>query len=650
MIRLTNKIGVFLIISLFIGISLIPLSPGSITQDTSSTTERADQATQTYSTGGILLPESEIPNVLPTGLGEPPKTWDWRNASINGIQGDWMTSVKHQGKCGSCWAFAAIGTLEAMLNIRLNDPDFDLDLSEQQLVSCCGYPCNGCRGGSTYHSWLYLLEHGGAILESCFPYEQIDARGCQLYGDCDLDPVECEDKKEGWNYQQIPIDSDVGAISEPDRETMQSLIATHGPIASYILVYSDFNKYTGGIYRHRNGNLVGGHIVSLVGYNDEQGYWIGKNSWGKYWGENGYFRIAYGECYIENQIYYVDVDMETLNFPPTANCGGIYQGDSDEPISFHADQSTDMENNIVSYHWEFGDGSTSTQMNPTHTYTEKGIYTVRLTVTDEQGKTDTDEGAVFVDLWETGDYWTYDVSFESDEESLYPPILLPGSGSIDNLTLTVIDEDDQSYYLDFTGDVQGNVALNVDLEKIFFNLRAWTSFKHGSISGSLTISKAGFGIEEISLRIKGLGQLLILPIVPLPIWLPLPIDIVMEKTYDEPKILMGGILDHNEQWQIPPAQASMQFTIQAVFGMFFKTFDSEEFTDDDFTYICTDETMVETPAGSYQAFQLSSLSTYRNLDLYYAPSIQNVVKFTGGGGASEIFFYTGNLISTNTAE
>ena len=643
MIHKYGKISVFLILLLLLGMNLIPLVQASTTQNN-------EPLAQSYSTGAILLDESEIPNDIPQDLSTPPPTWDWRNATINGVQGNWMTPVKNQGKCGSCWSFAAIAMIEAMLNINLNDPDFDLDLSEQQLVSCCGYPCNGCRGGSPLHAWQYLLENGGAILESTFPYEEVDSRGCKLKGDCDEDPVECDDKKDNWDDQQIPVDEYMNAISEPDIETIQSLIVDQGPVVAYILVYSDLTKYNGGIYEHTYGDLVGGHVVNLVGYNDEEEYWIAKNSWGTIWGEDGYLRIAYGECYIEQQISYADVDMETLNFPPTADCGGIYQGSKDESIDFSSDQCRDLENNIITYQWDFGDGTTSNQTNPTHTYTDKGMYKISLTVIDEQGKTDTDEGVVFVDLWETGTFWKYDIFFETDDRELYPPILLPGSGSITNLTLTVTEEDEQSYYLDFQADFEAKLAVNVDIQNFFLNLRAWSSFKRGEISGSFKLAKAGFGIESYRFHVTGFGQLLALPIIPLPIWLPLPIDVSIEQTYETPKTLMGTIIEDNEQWEVPPSSASMDLTIQLLLGLFSKTFHADDFTDDAFSYECNEQSMVDTTAGSYQSYHLCSLSTHRTIDLYYSPMVQNIVKFDGGGGNSEILYYTGELISTNADE
>jgi C1A family cysteine protease len=54
------------------------------------------------------------------------------------------------------------------------------------------------------------------------------------------------------------------------------------------------------VYKHVTGNYAGGHCVSIVGYDDAGAYWIAKNSWGSGWGDQGFFKIAYGQCRIES--------------------------------------------------------------------------------------------------------------------------------------------------------------------------------------------------------------------------------------------------------------------------------------------------------------------------------------------------------------
>jgi len=70
-------------------------------------------------------------------------------------------------------------------------------------------------------------------------------------------------------------------------------------------VYSDFMNYKSGIYQHTSGYLEGGHAIKILGWGVEGGvdYWICANSWGTSWGEDGFFRIAYGECGIDSAVY-----------------------------------------------------------------------------------------------------------------------------------------------------------------------------------------------------------------------------------------------------------------------------------------------------------------------------------------------------------
>lgn len=60
-------------------------------------------------------------------------------------------------------------------------------------------------------------------------------------------------------------------------------------------VYEDFYYYYTGIYLHSFGDLLGYHAIRVIGWGEEEGtpYWIAANSWGDWWGENGYFRYDF---------------------------------------------------------------------------------------------------------------------------------------------------------------------------------------------------------------------------------------------------------------------------------------------------------------------------------------------------------------------
>jgi len=261
-----------------------------------------------YDEQGYLIPN---PQIL---AGNPPSAWDWRNAEYKGITGDWTTSIKDQAHCGSCWAFGVIASLESVYNIQEGDPDADVDLSEQLLVSC-GMTYDprhmiGCCGGSLYHA-IKLLRWHGTVPETCFPYLAVDANG-RDYGDCNPgdnpshNPVRCSDMCEEWKDLTIKP----GHYSSlMDQQSIKNAIYNYGPIVAAFSVYDDFYSYTGGIYEQNSNIYSGGHVIAIVGYDDDQQCWICKNSWGEDWGEpnpydtnsnGGWFRIKYGECNIDS--------------------------------------------------------------------------------------------------------------------------------------------------------------------------------------------------------------------------------------------------------------------------------------------------------------------------------------------------------------
>jgi PKD repeat protein len=81
----------------------------------------------------------------------------------------------------------------------------------------------------------------------------------------------------------------------------------------------------------------------------------------------------------------VDIMELETNSPPVANAGGPYEGAQGSPITFDATASTDPDNNIATYAWDFGDGTAGSGATVQHTYASGGEYTVTLTVTDADG-------------------------------------------------------------------------------------------------------------------------------------------------------------------------------------------------------------------------------------------------------------------------
>ncbi len=335
-----------------------------------------------YKTGCIPLDSYDVDEgkmLTIAGISDNiPASWDWRHATYHNVTGDWMTPVKNQGGCGSCWDFAAMGALEAIINIRSNNPNTNVDLSEQYLLSC---PAGGggCSGWNAFWAYSWMYRNGGAIPESCFAYEANDG-------------VPCSEKCSDWRDKLYPITS-YGSLRNPDRDEIKSMVVEFGPVVAEMAVYSDFGSYTGGVYEHPGDEPVGdiNHQVVIVGYDDNQRCWIVKNSWGSNWGENGYFRIAYGDCQIEHDIVYADFS------PVIARAGGPYFGGVGEQINFDGRQSYSFSSAIVSYSWDFGDGTTGSGRTPAHTYSKEGRFTVHLTVTDEDGEQGSCKTYVYID-------------------------------------------------------------------------------------------------------------------------------------------------------------------------------------------------------------------------------------------------------------
>ncbi|MBI2659191.1 S8 family serine peptidase [Candidatus Woesearchaeota archaeon] len=85
--------------------------------------------------------------------------------------------------------------------------------------------------------------------------------------------------------------------------------------------------------------------------------------------------------------WYIDdvVIVGKLNNKPVANANGPYAGTEDVPVTFDGSGSYDIDGNIISYEWDFGDGTTGIGMTTTHSYSSSGAYIVTLTVTDNNG-------------------------------------------------------------------------------------------------------------------------------------------------------------------------------------------------------------------------------------------------------------------------
>jgi len=328
--------------------------------------------------------ETPRPTIIDT-----PDEFSWLN--YDGI--NWVTPIKSQGNCGSCWAFALLGAMESVVKIRENQPKFQPDLSEQYVLSCL--PSSGsCRGGSSLLAAENIFNTdakgnycNGVIPESCMLYEAND-------------DIPCSDKCSNWEEKLIPI-SDYGYHRtygrSDDRELIKTLVFENGPIASHIKA-TDLFKNWGAINHNPNSYYpdfeitVGvNHVIVVLGWKDSSsikngGYWICKNSWDTGWGYDGFFNVEYGAIGIDkSMVVWVDYNPEDYDFQPVVETGGPYSSNVGEEITFDASDSFGIEGDIICYEWDFGDQTYGNGKTITHTYLERDEYIVNLTVTDDKG-------------------------------------------------------------------------------------------------------------------------------------------------------------------------------------------------------------------------------------------------------------------------
>lgn len=210
-----------------------------------------------------------------------PASLDWRN---NG--GNFVTDVKNQGNCGSCVAFGTIASIESQIKI-LRGATYAIDLSEAHLFYChARSESRNCGNGWWPDRALNFFQSQGVTEEAYYPYTAGDQN--------------CSGKLAGWDTHLTKI---TGYSKINGIEAIKEFVSTKGPVEACFSVYNDFFSYRSGIYRHTTGTLAGGHCVCIVGYDTAGGYWICKNSWGTGFGESGFFKIAFGQCGIEGQVY-----------------------------------------------------------------------------------------------------------------------------------------------------------------------------------------------------------------------------------------------------------------------------------------------------------------------------------------------------------
>jgi cathepsin C len=203
-----------------------------------------------------------------------PNSYDWRN-----VEGkNYVSPVRNQQSCGSCYIFGTEGMFEARIRVATKNATQSI-FSPQEVVSCDSLYSQGCNGGFPYLIEKYAQDFG-IVEESCYPYHGSDSQ-CK--------PTSCK-RQYFTNYGYVG-----GYYGASTEQGMMEEIYKNGPIVVNFEVLSDFYYYRSGIYKHTKlGNdpepfVTVNHSVLIVGWGEQAGtkYWIVKNSWGSGWGMNG---------------------------------------------------------------------------------------------------------------------------------------------------------------------------------------------------------------------------------------------------------------------------------------------------------------------------------------------------------------------------
>ncbi|XP_042634277.1 cathepsin B-like [Cyprinus carpio] len=271
-----------------------------------------------------------------------------------------ISQIRDQGSCGSCWAFGAVEAISDRICIH-SKGNVSVEISAEDLLSCCEECGFGCSGGYPSEAWDYWTKSGlvtgglygsnvgcrpscrqfavPSIFASCddrewtgwsaFVHEVDGTRppcsgeqdtphyrqlsliksGAKLYRTVDLRPLP------NSRFVSLPPPAGYKAYNLPsDQQQIMTELHSGGPVEAAFTVYEDFLLYKSGVYQHVTGSELGGHAVKVLGWGEENGtpYWLVANSWNLKLGlqsvhisvSAGYFKIVRGrdECGIESEM------------------------------------------------------------------------------------------------------------------------------------------------------------------------------------------------------------------------------------------------------------------------------------------------------------------------------------------------------------
>ena len=252
-----------------------------------------------------------------------------------------LRDIRFQDGCGGCWAFAAAEVISDRICITSKGKEQPI-ISENELITCCYFcfnetsPGKGCEGGNHLRAYLYWI-YFGLPTEECKPfhispfYNTSNLKCLPFCEDINFKPTRYYGSSIDGIFKTENEQTDIDIIEKHEKIIMNE-IYKNGPVTASFKVYSNKTSNDLSEFFRKNGNEIygstpenelikkygkpGGHAIKIIGWGSDKGmkYWLCANSWGKSWGNNGFFKIKRGENYlgIESNIWYGYLDSNFI--------------------------------------------------------------------------------------------------------------------------------------------------------------------------------------------------------------------------------------------------------------------------------------------------------------------------------------------------
>jgi cathepsin K len=182
--------------------------------------------------------------------------------------------------CGDCWAYSCIGPIEcSYIWINHISNPLAVDLSEKQILGCSG--AGNCQGGLTYQAFQWLKGNTIKVTDETNAPDNGKDDGCPSI------PPGAKVQLLDWGI--VDPSGDIGKI--PSVKEIKGAICRYGPVACSMNATLAFQDYTNGVFFETESdyaNPTSNHAVELIGWDDDKGAWLMRNSWGTNWGVSGY--------------------------------------------------------------------------------------------------------------------------------------------------------------------------------------------------------------------------------------------------------------------------------------------------------------------------------------------------------------------------